>query len=250
MQDAVSKDAMSTILDAAAVRANLVRVREHAARAAARAGRLSSGITIVAVTKSVGPSEARMLLDAGCFDLGENRPEALARRAAEPALARARWHMIGTYQRRKVRDTLGHVAMVHAVDSVALAEALSSRAAELGRDLDCLLQVNVSGEASKHGFAPEGARPAIDRLRTLPRLRIRGLMTMAPEDASPDECRRIFAATRALRDRLADPSLPLADLSMGMSRDFAEAILEGATFIRIGTALFRPGEGQRHQPVG
>lgn len=207
--------------------------------AAKRSGRDPASVTIVAVTKSVGPREAGWLLEAGHRDLGENRPEALALRAADPALAAARWHMIGTYQRRKVKGTLAPIAVVHSVHSLALAEAVSAEARSLGREVDCLIQVNVSGEPSKQGFAPDAAGAAIDRMRTLPAIRWRGLMTMAPDHAAPPECRRIFAATRLLRDRLRDASLPLPDLSMGMSRDFLEAILEGATLIRVGTALFQ-----------
>jgi pyridoxal phosphate enzyme (YggS family) len=238
------EDAVSTFADPADVRANLARILGQLASAAERSGRTAAAVTLVAVTKSVGPREARFLLEAGHRDLGENRPESLAERAADPSLAGARWHLIGTYQRRKVRDTLASVALVHSVHSADLGAVISARAAQLGRDVACLLQVNVSGEASKQGVRPAEARAALDRLRELPRLRIRGLMTMAPEDASPDECRRIFAATRTLRDRLRDAALPLDDLSMGMSRDFAEGVLEGATLVRIGTALFQPARGR------
>jgi PLP dependent protein len=233
---------MSTIREAA-VRANVERVRSRVEAAAKASGRRASDVMIVGVTKSVGVPETRALLEAGVRDLGENRPEALVAKAAEPELRSARWHLIGTYQRRKVRDTLAAIALVHSVDSVRLAGALSARAVELSREIDCLLEVNVSGETSKHGFAPDELARALDALRALPAVRWRGLMTMAPEAASPDECRRIFGATRALRDRLADDrGLPLAELSMGMSRDHVEAILEGATIVRVGTAFFAPVE--------
>jgi pyridoxal phosphate enzyme (YggS family) len=194
----------------------------------------------VGVTKAVGIPEAAALVDAGVRDLGENRPEQLAARAAAPELSSARWHLIGTYQRRKVRDTLGPVALVHSVDSIPLAKALSDRAVGLSREVGCLVQVNVSGEASKHGFAPSELPKALDALRGLPGLRWLGLMTMAPEAAPLADCRRIFASTRQLRDRVRDARLPLDDLSMGMSRDYAEAVLEGATLVRIGSALFEP----------
>jgi pyridoxal phosphate enzyme (YggS family) len=190
------------------------------------------------VTKQVGVREARWLLEAGLSDLGENRPEELAAKAADPSLAGARWHLIGTYQRRKVRDTLGAVAVVHSVHSAALASALSARAVELDRDVDCFVQVNVSGEQTKQGFSPDAARAALDVLRELPRLRWRGLMTMAPAGGPPGGARAVFAAARELRDRLRDDRLPLAGLSMGMSSDYADAILEGATVIRVGTVLF------------
>jgi pyridoxal phosphate enzyme (YggS family) len=236
-------DAMSTIAEGA-IRSNLDRIKAAVEQAAKASGRGAAEVTIVGVTKAVGVAEARALLDCGVHDLGENRPEQLASRAAEPSLRAARWHLIGTYQRRKVRDTLALIALVHAVDSIALARSLASRAAELGRTVDCLLQVNVSGEASKHGFAPEAVRQAFEAVRSLPSLRWRGLMTMAPEDATSDACRRIFSATRDLRDRLREPGMPLPDLSMGMSRDYVEAVLEGATLIRVGTGLFKVASGQ------
>jgi PLP dependent protein len=228
-----------SIIAASAVKANVARVREAVAAAARSSGRDPGEITIVGVTKAVGTDEARALLDAGIADLGENRPEELVRKAADPALREARWHMIGTYQRRKVRDSASTVALVHSVDSLALASTLSSRAAALGRELPCLFQVNVSGEASKHGFSPDGLRAALGALRGLPAVSWRGLMTMAPENATADSRRQIFSATRELRDRIRDQDLPLRDLSMGMSGDYVEAVLEGATLIRVGTALFR-----------
>jgi pyridoxal phosphate enzyme (YggS family) len=237
------QDAMSTIGNATLIRSNLHRIRGVAATAAQRSGRTEASVTIVAVTKSVGLQEAAWVLEAGHQDLGENRPEVLAARAAEPALRTARWHLIGTYQRRKVKGTLAAITLVHSVHSVALAETVSAEAQELGRDVDCLLQVNVSGEASKQGLAPDAVQGAIDRMRQLPAIRWRGLMTMAPDHAPPAECRRIFGATRELRDRVRDAALPLPELSMGMSRDFVEAILEGATLVRIGTALFQPPDG-------
>jgi pyridoxal phosphate enzyme (YggS family) len=234
---------MSTI-GGAAIRTNVDRVRARVEAAARASGRAGSDVTIVGVTKTVGIPEAAALMDAGVRQLGENRPEQLVARAAAPELASARWHLIGTYQRRKVRDTLAPVALVHSVDSLPLARTLSDRAVGLFREVDCLVQVNVSGEGSKHGFAPSELPKALEVLRVLPGLRWRGLMTMAPEAAALPECRRIFAATRELRDRVRDPRLPLHDLSMGMSRDYAEAVLEGATLVRIGTALFEPpGEG-------
>jgi PLP dependent protein len=235
-------DAMSTI-GRAAIKANVERIRARVDDAARGSGRQGSDVRIVGVTKTVGTPEAGALLDAGLQDLGENRPEALVAKARDPALASARWHLIGTYQRRKVRDTLAAIALVHSVDSLRLAETLSARAAEIGRDLDCLIQVNVSGEATKHGFPLSRAGHALDALRPLPALRWLGLMTMAPEDAPLDACRRVFAATRELRDRLRDARLPLPELSMGMSRDYVEAVREGATLVRIGTALFTVAPG-------
>jgi pyridoxal phosphate enzyme (YggS family) len=228
-------------VDAATVAANVARIRDAIASAARRSDRAPEAVTLVGVTKSVGAAEARWLLDAGVSDLGENRPEDLLAKSVLAPLSGARWHLIGTYQRRKVRDTLSAIAVVHSVHSVELAAAISARAAEIGRTVDCLIQVNVSGEPTKQGFAAAAAEPALAAMRRLPSIRWRGVMTMAPADAPADACRAVFARTRELRDRLRDPALPLPDLSMGMTSDFVPAILEGATIVRIGTALFRVG---------
>jgi hypothetical protein len=227
----------------ARVRANVERVRARIADALRVAARGADAVTLVGVTKLVGPTEAAWVLDAGVPDLGENRPEDLVAKAADGRLRAGRWHLIGTYQRRKVRDTLPAIALVHSVHSIDLARAISRRAVELGRTVDCLVQVNASGEATKHGFAPDEAGAALDAIRRLPGIRWRGLMTMAREGAPPSECRATFARTREIRDRLADASLPLPDLSMGMSSDYVEAVLEGATIVRVGTALFGMGSG-------
>jgi pyridoxal phosphate enzyme (YggS family) len=222
----------------------VLRVRSDVAAAARRSRRDPASVTLVGVTKSVGAGEAGFLVAAGVLDLGENRPEDLLAKSRDPGLSAARWHLIGTYQRRKVKGTLAPIAVIHSVHSIALAEALSAEARRLGRRVDCLIQVNVSGEASKQGFGAAEARPAFDRLRTLDGLAWRGLMTMAPAGASPDAARRVFADARELRDALRDAELPLPDLSMGMSADYVEAVLEGSTLIRVGTALFDMASGE------
>jgi pyridoxal phosphate enzyme (YggS family) len=234
---------------AAAIRANLAALRRRVEAAAEAAGRAPDSVIIVGVTKTVGADQAAILHEAGLSDLGENRPEELLSKSSHPGLRGARWHLIGTYQRRKVRDTLGPIALIHSLDSTALARTVSERALDRGRVVDCLLQVNVSGESTKHGFGSEEAAAALDAMRALAGIRLRGLMTMAPLDASPADRRDVFARTRALRDRLRDRDLPLPELSMGMSGDFVEAVLEGATLIRVGTALFE-GSQDRSPGVG
>ncbi len=218
---------------------NVSRIRDEISRAAADAGRSATEIRLVGVTKSVGTAAAAALFRAGVRDLAENRPEALVDKSGDPALAGADWHLIGTFQRRKIRDSLARMSWVHSIHSVDLGLAVATRARELGRTIDCLIQVNISGEAAKQGFSSAEAPAALATLADLPGIRVQGLMTMAPENAPPPELRRIFAATRALRDRLRSVNLPLSELSMGMSSDFREAILEGATMVRIGSALFR-----------
>ena len=222
----------------AVVSHNLDGVLARVRRAESRAGRPEGSVTLVGVTKTASVPAAAALLRAGCLHLGENRPEQLAERAADPLLAGAVWHLIGTYQRRKVRDTLAHVDVLHALDGTDLATTVSQRAAALGRTVTAFVQVNVSGEASKQGFSPDALDAAWPALLACAHLRIEGLMTMAPLDADDATLHRVFADTRRLRDRFATTERPLPSLSMGMSGDFEIAIAEGATHVRIGTALF------------
>lgn len=232
------------------LRENLERVLERIREAARRSGRGGDAVTLVAVTKQRPLPLVMTLAGLGQRDLGENRPEAVPgrARALEDAGLSARWHMIGHVQRRKVRASLPHIHMVHSVHNAALLERLAAAAAGRPEPLPVLIQVNLSGEPTKQGVDPDGARELLEQAGALPVLRVEGLMTMAPLDLEEADLRRLFAATRELRDRLACTHRPLPHLSMGMSRDFEAAILEGATLVRIGGALFRgtgPGpEGQ------
>jgi len=211
---------------------NLERVRARMAEAAVRSGRSSDSVRLVAVTKAVGIEEARALLELGVSDLGENRVED-ARTKVEALGSQAQWHMIGTVQRRKAGEVVELFAYVDSVDRVELAEALERKCAEHAKMMPVLLEVNVSGEASKHGFVPADLPSALERIGRLAHLRAEGLMTMAPLADDPEEVRPVFAGLR----KLAEP-LGLRELSMGMSNDFEVAIEEGATQVRIGTALF------------
>ncbi len=220
---------------------NVAEIRGNMAVAAARAGRRASDVRLVAVTKYAGPDEIRAVVVAGCMDLGENRPKQLWERASELGDLPIRWHMIGHIQRNKVERTLPLVAMIHSLDSFRLAEAIDSVAAKLGRTVPVLLEVNVSREPAKEGFAPEAIEPLLPRLIELSHLEIRGLMCMAGLNGGDDEARRDFAGLRTLRDRLranCPLSIRLDELSMGMSGDYQIAIEEGATIVRIGSALF------------
>jgi hypothetical protein len=207
--------------------ANLQRVEARLAAACARAGRPRAAVTLVAVTKTVPVEVAAELAALGVRDLGENRPQELWRKAE--ALKDVRWHLIGHLQRNKVERTLPLVHRIHSVDSLRLLEAIDAAG-----PAEVLLEFNCSGEASKGGFAPSEAPVLRDALPRLKQARVVGLMTMAALEDDPERCRPTFQALRRLRDELG----PLPELSMGMSNDFEVAVEEGATLIRIGTALF------------
>ncbi len=215
-------------------------LRSRIDAAARRSGRSTAQVTLIGAAKGVEAGVVGAAIEAGLADVGENRvQEAVAARSAlGSAAAGVRWHMIGHLQRNKVGVALELFDRVHGVDSLELAEALSRRADAAGRRLAALVQVNVSGEASKHGVAPEAAGELIERAAALPGLAIDGLMAIG-RGSDPGEARREHAATRALRDALERATgVALPELSMGMSGDFEVAIEEGSTMVRIGTALF------------
>ena len=220
---------------------NLNEVRKRVDRAARASGRTAEAVRLVAVTKQVDATIASDLVELGVSDFGESRPQELWLKH-ELVSGPVRWHLVGPLQKNKARRTLPIVHLIHSVDSVPLLRRLDELAAELNVHPDVLLEVNVSGEATKHGFPPDELPAAVAGAADLARVRIRGLMTMAPFDDDAGGARPYFAALRALRDRLAaqaPPNCPLAELSMGMSGDFEAAIAEGATIIRVGSVLFR-----------
>ncbi len=203
--------------------------------AAERAGLDPGGFRIVAVTKGFDVAVARAAVDAGLHALGENRvQEALPKIEQLPG---AEWHLVGRLQRNKARKAAGAFAVIHSVDSLELLRRLGDDATTAERAPRLLLQVNVSGEASKAGFAPDALAEAVPALSG----RVVGLMTMARHDADEGEQRLTFATLRQLRDELQQRAgVELPELSMGMSRDAEAAVAEGATLLRIGTALFGP----------
>jgi pyridoxal phosphate enzyme (YggS family) len=218
----------------------LMAVRDRIAAACARAGRSASDVTLVAVTKEVSVEVARAVSDWGEYQLGENRPQELWRKAAEID-RRVWWHLIGHLQRNKVERTLPLVCLIHSVDSTRLLSAIEAEAARQLRIADVLLEVNASREASKHGFPPEEVPKLVPEINKLHNVRVRGLMTMAAHGENAEKCRPTFVLVRELRDRLRTevaPAHPLDHLSMGMSSDFEVAIEEGATLVRLGTVLF------------
>jgi PLP dependent protein len=220
---------------------NLSMARERIATAAIRSGRRGEDIKLVAVTKYVGKAEIEALVAAGCSDLGESRPQQLWQRAEEFAGLPIRWHLIGHLQRNKVRRTLPLASMIHSADSVRIIKAIDETAAELGRRVSLLLEVNTSGEPAKGGFQAHEVEALLPELAQFENVDIRGLMCMASLEGGLEAARRDFAALRKLRDRMlvhCPPEIVLDELSMGMSGDYEIAIEEGATIVRIGSALF------------
>jgi len=219
----------------------LAHVRAEIARRQAAAGR-THPVTVVAVTKGFGLDAVAAARAAGLTDLGENRVQEALEKIDAPAGRGATWHLIGHLQRNKAKHVPGRFALVHSLDSLALAEELDKRAAVLGVRVRVLLQVNVAGEEQKNGCPPAEAAALAQRVAALPQLALEGLMTIAPFTEDEELQRRTFRGLRSLRDALKEDGLWLATLSMGMSADYGIAVEEGATVIRLGTALFGPRE--------
>jgi len=225
------------------IRDNLARVRENIASAAARSGRPADDVRLVGVTKYVEPPIARLLVEAGLTELGESRPQELWRKSK--ALVdlnlplNLSWHLIGHLQRNKVKRTLQAASWIHSGDSLALLQEIDRESGPVIHDV--LLEINISGETAKHGFRPDEIEPLIPEINKLQNIDICGLMTMAGLEGGLDRARRDFSELRELRDKLK-PSCPpwirLNELSMGMSGDYEVAIEEGATIVRVGSALF------------
>ncbi len=238
---------MSEIHDANPVRARLERVHGEIARACEKAGRDPDEITLVAVTKTHPVSVVEAAMAAGVRHFGENKVQELIEKAmAHPGRVEGgtlHWHHIGHLQTNKVRDVVRHADLFHALDTIKLAEEIEKRAEQEGRVLPCLVQVNVSGEHSKYGLAPGDAHRFIEWLAPMRYLRVCGLMTLAAPAEDPENVRgqfRLLRQTRNTFDPKRNQGAQLDMLSMGMSGDFGVAIEEGATHVRIGSALFGP----------
>jgi PLP dependent protein len=221
------------------VAANLASVRARLDAAARRGGRDARDVCLVAVGKTWPPGALQEALDAGVRDLGENRAQELRDKVAALG-GRARWHFIGHLQTNKVRHVVGIAHLVHAVDRIELAEALSRRALALGVEQGVLLEVNVAGEASKHGVAPADAVGVAAAVAALDGVSMRGLMTVPPLPDRPEDSRPVYAELARIGRELAARVPGATELSMGMTRDFEIAIEEGATMVRIGEAIFGP----------
>ena len=226
--------------------ARLQAVRDRIARACQRAGRPVSSVRLVAVTKLVPVELIREALQFGVTEVGENRVQEALDKRRQLAGAAARWHLIGHLQRNKARPAAELFDVVHSIDTSALAGELDRRAQDAGRRIEVFIQVNVSGEASKHGCRPEKVPELAEAVVGCGALALKGLMTIPPLEEDPEQARPHFRRLRELRDALAGRTArqPL-ELSMGMSHDVEVAVEEGADLVRIGTAIFGPRQEAR-----
>lgn len=218
------------------VESNLQIITEKIAKACEKVGRDPEEVTIIAVTKYVTIERAQEALKAGIIHLGENRDQELLKKY-EVLGNQPIWHFIGTLQTRKVKKIIDKVDYIHSLDRLSLAEEIHKRA---NRNIPCFVQVNVSGEESKHGLPPEEVLPFIQQLAMYSNIEIVGLMTMAPYIKDEQILRNCFRSLKQLQDEIQNLKLPYApctELSMGMSNDYEIAVEEGATFVRIGTSL-------------
>lgn len=219
---------------------NLTKINNDIQLACERSHRSVTDVTTIAVTKSVGNDQAKKIVELGVQNLAENRVDKLLeKKRSLEKFNNIQWHLIGNLQRRKVKLIINEIDYFHALDSLSLAEEIQKRAE---KEISCFIEVNVTGEESKHGFAPADVLPFIQALASLDKIKVVGLMTMAPFQANETELHAIFKQLKQLQVAVSEEHLsyaPCNELSMGMSNDFPIAVEEGATFVRIGTALFR-----------
>ncbi len=215
-------------------------VADEVAEVCAACGRTPGSVRLVAVSKTVGPDEVACALQAGARDFGENRPDQIVAKA--PAFPQARWHFIGNIQSRRIPDIVGAATLIHSLYQLRHAEKIDRAAEALGKVQDVLVEVNVSGEASKSGAAPEEAHALVRSCAALPHVRVCGLMTMAPQgdlSVAADTFRGLADLAGEIRAQLpSDEAAAFTELSMGMSEDWREAIACGATIVRVGRAIF------------
>ncbi|HST30785.1 MAG TPA: YggS family pyridoxal phosphate-dependent enzyme [Chthoniobacterales bacterium] len=226
---------------------NLERVRENIAQAAAKAGRPADDVELVAISKTHEAEQVRAAIEAGQTLFGESKVQEA--RVKIPELpSNARWHFVGHLQKNKIRHALPLFEMIHSVDSLALAQDINRIAEEEGLHPRVLLEVNVAGEGTKFGFPPDKLRAEMESLLALARLSILGLMCIPPIANETETSRKYFIGLRELRDRLqTEFHVDLAQLSMGMTQDYAIAVEEGATLVRVGTAIFGERTRKKHE---
>lgn len=232
---------------------SIAAVEQRIAAACERSGRKREEIQLIAVTKTIGIEQTRDVISHGLIHLGENRwqdaqgkwraisgDEEGATGATNHEGPAIQWHFIGSLQTNKVKDVIGRFTYIHSLDRLSLAQSIAKRASQLGITVPCFIQVNVSGEDSKHGISPDQLLSFAGEVAALPGLSLAGLMTMAPYEAEPEDARPVFRGLRELRDQLngsGNVPYPVNGLSMGMSNDFDVAVEEGATWLRLGTIL-------------
>jgi len=232
--------------DPSQFRERLTHIRARIDQAARRSARTSEAVTLIAVTKTVPAEVVAEAVAAGVVDLGENRVQEAESKIALEGLSGVRWHLIGHLQGNKAGRAVALFDRIHSIDSPALAESLSRRALAAGRRMPAMIEVNVGGEATKFGVAPDALAALAEKVAGLEGLAFDGLMTVGPPVERPDDARPVFVRLRELRDETAKRiGRPLPHLSMGMSGDFEVAVEEGSTMVRVGTALFGPrGRGR------
>lgn len=221
---------------------NLLKIEQEIQDSCALVHRDPKEVTLVAVTKSVDSATAEKLIEQGVKNCAENRVDKLLQKKQDLVnYPDVKWHLIGNLQRRKVKLIINEIDYFHALDSLRLAQEIQKRAEH---QIKCFIEVNVSGEESKHGIRPSDLQSFIKELEGLEKIQVIGLMTMAPYEATELEIRNVFSTLKQLQESVKEQDLqyaPCTELSMGMSQDFKTAIEEGATFVRIGTALFKKG---------
>lgn len=229
------------MLDPAAVRARLADVRERIARAAARAGRDPSRIRLIAISKTFGADAVRTAAHEGQVDFGENKLQEALQKRQDLADLPLKWHLVGHLQSNKAKKAAAEFDVIHSIDSVSLLEKIDEAAAAIGRRVELLVQVDLAGESTKHGAREGELRPIFEAARRAAAVRLIGLMLLPPAVDDSEGARPWFRKLRALRDTLQAEGVPasmLSELSMGMSHDYEIAVEEGATFVRVGTAIF------------
>ena len=222
------------------VQEQLEEVRQNIRNACERSGRKVEDVTLIAVSKTKPVPMLQEAYDAGARDFGENKVQEILEK--EPQLpSDIRWHMIGHLQRNKVKYIVGNVTMIHSVDSLRLAEEISKESVKKDVCTEILIEVNVAGEENKFGFTPENVFPELEKMAALPNVKIRGLMTSAPFVENPEENRKYFRQLKQLSVDINAKNIDniyMDTLSMGMTNDYVVAVEEGATTVRVGTAIF------------
>lgn len=222
---------------------NVLEVRERIRRACERARRNPESVQLVAVTKTHGADKIREAVEAGIQDFGENFVQELRAKRQELQKPAVRWHFVGHLQSNKVKYIADFIHLIHSVDHRSVAEEIDKRGAKVGRIIDVLVEVNTSGEKSKYGLSPEKTIDFLKSLAAYKNLKVKGLMTIGPFLPDPEDSRPAFRTLREIRDevlKVGIENIEMTELSMGMTNDFEVAIEEGATLVRIGTAIFGP----------